>query len=149
MALSIVVIEVIEQRLHGDAVAARHHKRAQGSAPSGVLSLPAAPCRLDEVLVKAAGWRMVIDGIERTLLNNAGGAAEPRLPAAVTDSFSHAPLAPAAPPPRHRGLQQSLALAKSDVYDLRLQLNHLRQLQVLRAAGTTGTVLDGLGLVSS
>ncbi|XP_029930713.1 sickle tail protein isoform X2 [Myripristis murdjan] len=70
----------------------------------------------------------------RNLLNNEPGSLpEPgpavRNPAPLIDGFSPAPLALQAPP-SDTGLQQSLALAKRNVSELRLQLNQLRQLQL-------------------
>ncbi|XP_071386959.1 sickle tail protein-like, partial [Centroberyx affinis] len=70
----------------------------------------------------------------RNLLNNGSGALpEPvpavQNPAALIDGFSPAPLALQAPP-SETGLQQSLALAKRNVSELRMQLNQLRQLQL-------------------
>ncbi|XP_078143641.1 sickle tail protein homolog isoform X2 [Centroberyx gerrardi] len=70
----------------------------------------------------------------QNLLNNVPGALpEPvpavQNPAPLIDGFSPAPLALQAPP-SETGLQQSLALAKRNVSELRLQLNQLRQLQL-------------------
>ncbi|XP_075934704.1 sickle tail protein-like [Anarhichas minor] len=69
-------------------------------------------------------------------LNRAGVSSEPQVPAAVIDSFSPAPLALPAPP-SDSGLQQSLVLAKRDVCDLRLQLNHLKHLQLSNQESVT------------
>ncbi|XP_031730425.1 sickle tail protein homolog, partial [Anarrhichthys ocellatus] len=69
-------------------------------------------------------------------LNRAGVSSEPQVPAAVIDSFSPAPLTLTAPP-SDSGLQQSLVLAKRDVCDLRLQLNHLKHLQLSNQESVT------------
>ncbi|KAM6919942.1 sickle tail protein homolog [Lycodopsis pacificus] len=69
-------------------------------------------------------------------LNRAGVSSEPQVPAAVIDSFSPAPLALPAPP-SDSGLQRSLVLAKRDVCDLRLQLNHLKHLQLSNQESVT------------
>lgn len=60
-----------------------------------------------------------------------GVPSEPQDAPAVIDSS--APLALQAPP-SVSGLQQSLALAQRNVFELRLQLHQLRHLQVLRPA---------------
>lgn len=65
-----------------------------------------------------------------TFLWPLGVSAEPRVPAAVIESSRPAPLMFQAPP-SDNGLQQSLVLAKRNVLDLRLQLNHIRHIQVL------------------
>ncbi|XP_034411200.1 sickle tail protein homolog [Cyclopterus lumpus] len=79
----------------------------------------------------------VSDNIECKLLNKAGVSSEPQVPAVVIDSFSPARLALPAPPQPYNGLQQSLVLAKSNVCDLRLQLNHLRHLQLSNQESVT------------
>ncbi|KAM9845031.1 sickle tail protein homolog [Aulostomus maculatus] len=56
-----------------------------------------------------------------------GEPSEPQDAIALIDNTSSAPLALLAPP---GGLQHSLALAKRNVSELRLQLNHLRRLQL-------------------
>nr|XP_040028035.1 sickle tail protein-like isoform X3 [Gasterosteus aculeatus aculeatus] len=68
--------------------------------------------------------------------NRAGVSAEPRVPAAVIESSRPAPLMFQAPP-SDNGLQQSLVLAKRNVLDLRLQLNHIRHIQQSHQASVT------------
>ncbi|XP_049930722.1 sickle tail protein homolog isoform X1 [Epinephelus moara] len=72
----------------------------------------------------------ISESSQRKLLSNRPGvSSEPQIPAAGIDSFSPAPLALQAPP-SDGGLQQSLVLAKRNVFELRLQLNQLRHLQL-------------------
>ncbi|KAI3375392.1 hypothetical protein L3Q82_021878, partial [Scortum barcoo] len=58
-----------------------------------------------------------------------GVSSEPQNPTTLIDSFSPTPLALQAPP-TDSGLQQSLVLAKRNVYELRQQLMQLRHLQL-------------------
>lgn len=62
-----------------------------------------------------------------------GVSSEPQNPAALTDSFTSIHPAARAPASDSR-VQQRLVSAKRNVCELRLQLNQLRQLQVLNSA---------------
>ncbi|XP_041659555.1 sickle tail protein-like [Cheilinus undulatus] len=74
----------------------------------------------------------ISDSAGHKLLNSRHGVSlEHQKPAALIDSYKSPPLALQAPPPHDSELQQSLKLAKRNVGELRLQLNQLRQQQLL------------------
>lgn len=70
------------------------------------------------------------DNLKITFLWPQGVSCDPPDSAGVTDSFSPTTQTFEAPPSDSR-LQQSLVLAKRNVYELRRQLSQLRHLQVL------------------